>query len=260
MITNTTAIAPTDTWKLSDQFIKPQVGQQISLGLYTQPGDKGDEFSIEAYYKTSGNYLDYKSGANLILNETLERDVIRTRGKAYGVELLYKKPNGKLNGWISYTYLRSLLQVDDPIAGETVNNGNFYPSNFDKPHIASLVANYKFNQRVSISLTSSYSTGRPVTYPLGVFNMGGGQRVFYSERNAFRIPDFFRTDFSMIIENNHRLTQLLHGSWTFGIYNITGRDNPYSVYFVTDGRQVKGYQLPVFATPIPFVTFNLKIR
>jgi len=260
MITNTTAIAPTDTWKLSDQFIKPQVGQQISLGLYTQPGDKGDEFSIEAYYKTSGNYLDYKSGANLILNETLERDVIRTRGKAYGVELLYKKPNGKLNGWISYTYLRSLLQVDDPIAGETVNNGNFYPSNFDKPHIASLVANYKFNQRVSISLTSSYSTGRPVTYPLGVFNMGGGQRVFYSERNAFRIPDFFRTDFSMIIENNHRLTQLLHGSWTFGIYNITGRDNPYSVYFVTDGRQVKGYQLSVFATPIPFVTFNLKIR
>ncbi len=260
MITNTTAIAPTDIWKLSDQFIKPQVGQQISLGLYTQPGDKGDEFSIEAYLKDNMNYLDYKSGAQLILNETLERDVIRTKGKAYGVEVLYKKPLGKLNGWLSYTYLRSFLKVDDPIAGETINKGDFYPANFDKPHIVSLVANYKFNQRVSISLTSTYSTGRPVTYPLGVFDMGGAQRVYYSERNAFRIPDFFRTDVSMIIENNHRLTQLLHGSWTFGIYNITGRDNPYSVYFVTDGRQIKGYQLSVFATPIPFVTFNLKIR
>jgi len=260
MITNTTALSPTDIWKLSDQFIQPQIGQQVSLGLYTQPGSKGDEFSIEAYYKTSKNYLDYKSGASLIMNSNLEQDVIKTRGKAYGVEVLYKKPNGKLNGWISYTYLRSLLQVDDPIAGETINKGNFYPANFDKPHIASVVANYRFSQRVSVSLTSSYSTGRPVTYPLGVFYMGGAQRVYYSERNAFRIPDFFRTDVSMIIENNHRLTQLFHGAWSFGVYNITGRDNPYSVYFVTDGRQIKGYQLSVFATPIPFVTFNLKIR
>ncbi|MFN5480194.1 MAG: TonB-dependent receptor [Chitinophagaceae bacterium] len=260
MITNTTALSPTDIWKLSDQFIQPQIGQQVSLGLYAQPGSKGDEFSIEAYYKSNRNYLDYKSGAELVMNSNLEQDVIRTRGKAYGVEVLYKKPNGKLNGWISYTYLRTFLKVDDPIAGETINKGNFYPANFDKPHIASLVANYRFNQRVSISLTSSYSTGRPVTYPLGVFYMGGAQRVYYSERNAFRIPDFFRTDVSMIIENNHRLTQLFHGAWSFGVYNLTGRDNPYSVYFVTDGRQIKGYQLSVFATPIPFVTFNLKIR
>ena len=260
MITNTTALSPTDIWKLSDQFIEPQIGQQVSLGLYTQPGSKGDEFSVEAYYKTSLNYLDYKSGASLIMNGALEQDVIKTRGKAYGVEVLYKKPNGKLNGWISYTYLRSFLQVNDPLAGETINKGNFYPANFDKPHIASVVANYRFSQRVSISLTSSYSTGRPVTYPLGVFYMGGAQRVYYSERNAFRIPDFFRTDVSMIIENNHRLTQLFHGAWSFGVYNVTGRDNPYSVYFVTDGRQIKGYQLSIFATPIPFVTFNLKIR
>jgi hypothetical protein len=260
MITNTTAISPTDIWKLSDQFIKPQSGQQISIGLYTQPGDKGDEFSIETYYKTSSNYLDYKSGAKLILNENLEQDILSTRGKAYGVEVLYKKPLGKLNGWLSYTFLRTLLQVNDPLAGEVINKGNFYPANFDKPHIASLVANYRFTQRFSISLTSSYSTGRPVTYPIGVFNMGGAQRVYYSERNEFRIPDFFRTDVSMILENNHRINQVLHGSWTFGIYNVTGRDNPYSVYFVTDANQIKGYQLSVFGTAIPFVTFNLKFR
>ena len=260
MITNATALSPTDIWKLSDQFIKPQIGQQVSLGFYTQPGDKGDEFSVEAYYKTSKNYLDYKSGAQLILNSNLEQDILSTRGKAYGIELLYKKPLGKLNGWLSYTYLRTLLQVNDPIAGEVINKGNYYPANFDKPHIASLVANYRFTQRFSISMTSTYSTGRPVTYPLGVFNMGGAPRVYYSERNAYRIPNFFRTDVSVILENNHRLTQLLHGSWTFGVYNLTGRDNPYSVYFVTDANSIKGYQLSVFGSPIPFVTFNLKFR
>ena len=260
MITNTTALSPTDIWKLSDQYIQPQIGHQFSLGLYTQPGIKGDEFSVEAYYKTSSHYLDYKSGAKLILNNTLERDVINTIGKAYGIEVLYKKPIGKLNGWLSYTYLRTFLKVDDPIAGETINGGKFYPANFDKPHIASLVSNYRFTQRFSISLTSTYSTGRPVTYPIGVFNMGGAQRVLYSERNAFRIPDFFRTDFSVILENNHKVTQKIHGSWTFGIYNITGRSNPYSVYFVVNNRQVKGYQLSVFANPIPFITFNLKFK
>jgi len=260
MITNTTALSPTDIWKLSDQFIKPQVGHQLSLGFYTQPGNKGDEFSVEAYYKRNFNYLDYKSGAKLILNNSLERDVINTKGKAYGIEFLYKKPIGKLNGWISYTYLRTFLKVDDPIAGETINGGNFYPANFDKPHIASLVGNYRFTQRFSISLTSTYSTGRPITYPIGVFNMGGAQRVLYSERYAFRIPDFFRTDFSVILENNHKVTQKVHGSWTFGVYNIMGRSNPYSVYFIVNNREVKGYQMSVFANPIPFLTFNLKFN
>ena len=258
MITNTTALSPTDIWKLSDQFIQPQIGQQLSLGIYTQPGNKGDEFSIEAYYKKSFHYLDYKSGAKLILNNALERDVMNTNGNAYGVEVLYKKPIGKLNGWLSYTYLRTFLKVNDPLAGETINGGKFYPANFDKPHIASLVSNYRFTQRFSISLTSTYSKGRPITYPIGVFNMGGAQRVLYSERNAFRIPDFFRTDLSAILENNHKVTQKIHGSWTFGIYNITGRSNPYSVYFIVNNRQVKGYQLTVFANPIPFITFNLK--
>ena len=186
MITNTTALSPTDIWKLSDQFIQPQIGQQLSLGIYTQPGNKGDEFSIEAYYKKSFHYLDYKSGAKLILNNALERDVMNTNGNAYGVEVLYKKPIGKLNGWLSYTYLRTFLKVNDPLAGETINGGKFYPANFDKPHIASLVSNYRFTQRFSISLTSTYSKGRPITYPIGVFNMGGAQRVLYSERKIGR--------------------------------------------------------------------------
>jgi CarboxypepD_reg-like domain/TonB-dependent Receptor Plug Domain len=258
VITNTTAIAPTDIWKLSDQYIRPQKGQQFSIGFYTNPGNKGLELSVEAYYKLSKHYLDYKSGAQLILNPAIERDVISTKGKAYGAEFLIKKPSGKLNGWISYTYSRTFLTVDDPFAGELINKGNYYPANFDKPHIVNLVANYRFTQRFSISMASTYSTGRPITLPIGSFNMGGGPRVYYSERNAFRIPDFFRTDLSVTIEGNHKLTQKLHTSFTFGVYNLTGRDNPYSVYFVSENGETKGYQLSVFASPIPFISFNIR--
>ncbi len=258
MITNTTAISPTDIWKLSDPFVKPQIGEQLSAGIYMQPGTKGIELSFEAYYKRSKNYLDYKSGAKLILNENIERDVINTIGKAYGIEVLLKKPSGKLNGWLSYTYSRTLLKVEDPTAGETINKGEYYPANFDKPHVASFVGNYRVSQRFSFSLTSTYSTGRPITLPIGTFNLGGSPRVYYSERNAYRIPDFFRTDFSMTLEGNHKLSQKVHNSWTFGIYNITGRDNPYSVYFVLENGQIKGYQLAVFATAIPFLSFNLR--
>ncbi|MFZ9661588.1 MAG: TonB-dependent receptor domain-containing protein, partial [Chitinophagaceae bacterium] len=216
MVTNSTAISPTDTWKLSDQFIKPQIGDQLSAGIYMQPGNKGIEISVEAYYKRIKNYLDYKSGAQLLLNKHLEEDVINTRGKAYGIEFLLKKPLGKLNGWLSYTYLRSFLQINDPLAGQTINNGKFYPSNYDKPNIASLVANYKFTQRFSFSMTMSYSTGRPITYPVGIFTLAGQQRVYFSDRNAYRIPDFFRTDFSFILENNHKVTQKFHTSWSLG--------------------------------------------
>ena len=226
--------------------------------LFRSPGKKSIEFSVEVYYKTLRHYLDYKSGAKLVLNQTLERDVINTNGKAYGVEFFVKKPVGKLNGWLSYTYLRSFLKQDDALAGEVINKNEFYPANFDKPHIANLVLNYKFTQRYSLSVSSTYSTGRPITVPVGVFNMGGAQRVYYSDRNAYRIPDFFRTDMSLNIENGHRLKQKVHSSWTLGVYNIAGRDNPYSVYFTLEDGKIKGYQLSVFATAIPFLSFNLK--
>ena len=258
VITNSTALSPTDIWKLSDTHIKPQEGRQVSIGYFWQPGAKSIEISIETYYKTTAHYLDYKSGAQLTLNKHLERDVINTNGKAYGIEFQIKKNIGKINGWLSYTYLRSFLKMDDPIAGEIINNNNYYPANFDKPHILNLIANYKFTQRVGITLNTTYSTGRPITFPIGIFDMAGAPRVFYSARNAYRIPNFFRTDFSMNIENSPHLKQRFHTSWTFGIYNITGRDNPYSIYYTLENGRIRGYQLSVFATAIPFATFNLK--
>jgi hypothetical protein len=260
VLTNTTALSPTDVWKLSDSYIQPLTGRQISLGYYTRLGKKEIELSVEAYYKTSENYLDYKSGAQLILNDNIEQDVIATTGKAYGIELMVKKTTGKLTGWLSYTYSRTFLKANDPLAGESINKGEYYPANFDKPNIASLVANYKFTQRFSVSLTSTYSTGRPITLPIGTFNMGGAQRVLYSDRNAYRIPDFFRTDLSMTFEGNHNVKQKLHTSWTLGVYNLTGRDNPYSVYYVLEDGKINGYQLSIFASAVPFISFNLRFQ
>lgn len=258
MLSNTTAIAPTDIWKLSDMNIKPQQGDQISFGLFKNFKYNTIETSLEVYYKRMKHYLDYKSGAVLVLNHNIETDVVNTQGKAYGLELLIKKTAGKLNGWLSYTYSRTLLKLDDPIAGEQINNGKYYPSNYDKPHDVTLAGNLKISHRFSISTNITYSTGRPITLPIARYSYAGGQRVLYSDRNAYRIPDNFRIDLSMNIEGNHKVHQKTHNSWTIGVYNITGRKNPYSVYFITENGVVKGYKLSIFGSVIPFVNFNIK--
>ena len=258
MLSNTTAIAPTDIWKLSDPNIKPQQGEQVSLGFYKNFKSNTIETSVEVYYKRMTHYLDYKSGAVLVLNHNIETDVINTRGKAYGVELLIKKIAGKLNGWIGYTYSRTFLKVDDPIAGENINNGQYYPSNYDKPHDLSVVGNIRLSHRFSVSSNIVYSTGRPITLPFGMYYYAGAQRVLYSDRNAYRIPDNFRIDLSMNIDGNAKVHQRTHNSWTVGVYNLTGRKNPYSVYFISENGVIKGYKLSIFGSIIPFVNFNIR--
>ena len=258
MLSNTTAMAPTDVWKLSDPHIKPQLGDQVSLGLYKNLRGNTIETSVEVYYKRLRNYLDYRSGATLILNPHIETDVLNSAGKAYGVELMVKKQAGKLNGWISYTWSRTLLHTDDPTAGESVNNGRYYPADFDIPNDVTMVGNFKVNHRFSLSLNMLYYTGRPITLPIGRYYYAGSERVLYSDRNAYRIPDYFRSDFSMNIDGNHKVHQKTHNSWTIGVYNLTGRKNPYSVYFVSENGVVNGYKLSIFGSAIPFVNFNIR--
>lgn len=257
-ISNSTAVTPTDIWKLSDPHILPQTGTQASLGIYRNLKNNTIETSIEVYYKWIKNYLDYKSGANLLMNHHLETDVMNTKGKAYGIEAFVKKSTGKLNGWISYTYSRAFSKQDDLLAGETINGGNWYPSNFDQPHSLAIIANYRFSHRFSLSSNVNYSTGRPITLPIGVFEYEGSQRVLYSDRNAYRIPDYFRMDISMNIEGNHKVHQLTHNSWTVGIYNLFARRNAYSVYFISEGGRVRGYKLSIFGTAIPYLTYNIR--
>ncbi|WP_276361241.1 TonB-dependent receptor [Daejeonella sp. H1SJ63] len=258
LLTNSTAISPTDIWKLSDPNIKPQYGDQFSLGLYRNFKNNTVELSVEGYYKRLKDYLDYKSGASLIMNHHIETDVLNTKGKAYGVEFLIKKPVGKLNGWIGYTYSRTLLKTDDPTVGQLINRGNYYPANFDKPNDLTLVGNYRFSHRFSASFNATYSTGRPITVPVGKYYYAGSLRASYSDRNALRAPDYFRTDFSVNIEGNHKIHQLTHSSWTIGVYNLTGRDNAYSTYFISQKGVIRGYQLSIFGNAIPFVNYNIR--
>ncbi len=258
MLSNTAAIAPTDIWKLSDPNIKPQYGTQASFGIYRNFKSNTIETSVEFYYKSMSDYLDYKSGAVLVLNHHIETDVLSTKGKAYGVELLIRKTTGKLNGWFSYTFSRVLLQMNDSTQGVPVNKGNWYPANYDKPHDFTLVGNLRISHRFSISMNTTYSTGRPITLPIGRYFYAGAERTLYSDRNQYRIPDYFRTDFSMNIEGNHKVHQLLHNSFTIGVYNLTATKNPYSVYYTTENGVINGYKLSIFGSIIPYINYNVR--
>lgn len=255
--TNTT-VSPTDTWKLSDINIKPQEATQYAFGVYKNIKDNMYELSIEGYYKTSNNILDYKVGANLFLNEVLEQEVLQGEGRAYGVEFLLRKTKGRLNGWLGYTYSRSQLKLDSEFAEERVNNGQYFSANFDKPHDLSIVANYKLTKRFSFSANFVYQTGRPVTYPVGTYIFNGAEYVLYSDRNKFRIPDYYRLDIGFNVEGNHKLKKLAHSFWNISIYNVLARNNPYSVYFVTEAGEIKAYKSSIFAIPIPTITYNFK--
>jgi hypothetical protein len=258
MLTNSIAIAPTDIWKLSDTYIPPQVGDQYSIGFYKNLRGSTIETSVEAYYKSMKNAIDYKDGANLIMNHILESDILKGKGKAYGIELLIKKPLGKLNGWMSYTYSRSFIQTKGGFSTETINKGKFYSSSYDKPHALNFIGNYKISRRFNFSLNLVYSTGRPITLPVAKYDMGGAPVVYYSDRNKYRIPDYFRSDISINVEGNHKVKKLAHASWTFAVYNLTSRANVYSVYFTTENSVIKGYKLSIFAQAIPTVTYNFK--
>lgn len=259
MLSNTTAITPTDTWKLCDPYIKPQVGDQVSIGLYKNlRGRNLVETSVEAYYKKLHSTIDYKNGAELLMNSKIETDVLDAKGYAYGIEFLLKKNTGKVNGWLSYAYSRSFLQSKGSFTNEIINRGEKYPNNFDKPHAINFIGNYKFSRRFNFSLNLIYSTGRPITLPVVKYELDGTTRVYYSDRNAFRIPDYFRSDISINFEGNHKIKKLAHSSWTLAIYNLTGRQNAYSVFFITKDGQVKGYKLSIFAQAIPTITYNFK--
>ena len=254
LISNTSSISPIDTWQLSTDRIRPQTGWQAASGLYWTVAGGALDLTLEAYYKRTAHQLDYKSGATTLMNEHLADDLVETYGKAYGVELMAKKSSGKLTGWLSYTYARSLLREMYDRGVATINGGAWYNAPHDKPHEVKLVGNFKLTHRYSLSANLDYATGRPVTLPIGLYNYGNGIRLAYSLRNMYRIPDYFRLDLAVNIDPGHYLRQFTHMSVTLGVYNVTARKNAYSVFF--DGE--KSYLLSVFAYPIPYINLNLK--
>ncbi len=260
MISNTTSISPTDTWKLSDQYIKPQRSGQVSLALYHTLGRKAIETSLEAYYKDLRNVLDYKGGASLLMNEHLETDVIRADGKAYGIEFMIKKQSGDLTGWLSYTYSRTFLKVDGKYDIEKVNGGNYFPADYDKPHDLKIVLNSRFSRRFNMTCNFVYNTGRPVTYPVAFYWYDDMHQVYFSDRNEYRIPDYMRLDLAATLNGNLKAVKLNHSSITFTVYNVLGRYNPYSVFFRTEDGIIRGYEMSIFGRPLFVFSYNFRIR
>jgi len=257
-LSNNTTATPTDIWKLSDLNIKPQEAIQASLGIFKNINGNDYELSLEGYYKSYKNILNYKVGANFLLNEFIETEVLQGPGKSYGLELLLRKNSGSLNGWLSYSYSKSLLKLDGDFAEERINNGAYYPTNFDKPHNLNIIANYKLTKRFSLSSSFTFQSGRPITYPVGKYSTGGSEYLVYSDVNKFRIPNYYRLDIGFNAEGNHKLKKIAHSFWSFSIYNVLGKNNPNAIYFVTTEGKIKAYQSSIFSLPIPTLTYNFK--
>ncbi|MBG0860005.1 MAG: TonB-dependent receptor [Bacteroidales bacterium] len=256
LLSNTTSISPSDTWKLSDYYLKPQVGDQFAIGYYRMLNRKKIEASAEIYYKMIDNLVDFKGGTKLVMNKYIERDLINVEGRAYGVELLFKKQEGRFRWSIGYTYSRILTRTTSNLREERINSGKWFPANFDKPHDLVLTFNYLYSRRFSLSANYTYSSGRPITYPVAAYKVGNIVLTYFSERNKYRIPYYSRLDLSMKISGNLKSKKIAHPHWIFSLYNVLGRQNIYSEYFKYEKNKVQGYMLSVFGRPIPSVSFN----
>ena len=259
MLTNTISIAPTDRWKLCDPFSKPIVGEQYSLGYYRSSNKNNYELSFEIYYKDNKNVSDYKNGADLVNNQNIERDILSGNGRNYGFEFMIKKNTGKLTGWLNYFYSRSELQFKGNTNEETINRGNYYPSNYDKPHNINIVANYRNRRRVSISANFVYSTGRPYTGATFLYSLDNHDVVNYSDRNQLRVPDYYRLDLSLNIDGNLIRKKIAHSFWTVTVYNLTGRKNAYSVFTQVKDGSIKTYMVSIYSVPVFTVSYNFKL-
>ncbi len=260
-ITNTISPSPTDIWKLSDRYIKPEESNQWNIGYYRDFFDQSIEMSLEGYYKSLKNTIAFKNGADLILNETIETEILTGVGRAYGMELLLRKPEGLLKGWVSYTLSRAETRVQGNTIEETLNDGQFFPSDYDRTHDLSVVGIYDIGQQWSLSSTFNFSTGRPVTLPDSKYEYDGVIVPNFSNRNQGRLSDYHRLDLSATYISEKNLNRRFKGSWTFSVYNVYARRNAYSYLFrqsTIDPNQTEIVRYSVLGTIIPSVSYNFK--
>ena len=253
LLTNSTTSSPTDLYVMSSNNIKPEIADQVSTGWFRNFNDNIFEFSAEIYYKWLQNQIDYKDGAQLLVNEDVESQLVYGSGRAYGIELFLKKKYGRFNGWIGYT----LSRTEDKFAA--INDGNYFPATQDRTHDLSVVGIYQLTKRWSLSSTFIYQTGNAVTYPTGKYEVGGLTTFSYSERNGYREPSNNRLDIGATLEGKKH--KKYHSSWTFSIYNVYGHRDPYSITFQnskTVPNTTEALETSIFATPIPSITWNFK--
>jgi hypothetical protein len=252
LLSNSTSANPTDLWIPSSNNVKQEIADQVSAGYYRNFQDNRYEFSSEVYYKKMQNQIDYKNGAQLIANENVESQLQFGEGRAYGWEIFFKRRVGRLTGWISYTLSRTEIKID------RVNQGNWYPAKQDRTHDIALVGIYQANKKWTLSATWIYYTGNAVTFPSGKYQVNGQTAFYYTERNGYRMPAYHRLDVAATLQA--KKTHKFESSWTFSIYNLYGRENPYSIVFQNDPADLSKTQALQYALFrfIPSVTYNFK--
>lgn len=254
---------PTDYWKLSDTYMKPLQSDHYAIGIFRNNKINTLEASVEIYYKKLKNLAEYKTNATLEMQANTETELILANGTNYGIELMVKKNKGKIDGWISYTYSRSLRQTNGVYEDEMVNFNKEYPSAFDKPHDFTVSFNYHVNKRLRFGANFNYATGRPISYPEYSYSEGRNIVVFFSDRNKYRIPDYHRLDFSISLDESLRKLKKWKGSWTFSVLNVYGRKNAYSVFYKKEApsnqnnyKTFTTYKMFIIGQPIPTLTYN----
>jgi hypothetical protein len=252
LVSNSTSSSPTDLWIPSSNNVRPEIADQVSFGYYHNFHNNGYEFSSEIYYKRLQHQIDYKNGAVLLANENVESQLLYGKGRAYGLELYLRKKFGKLNGWVSYT----LSRVEDQFTG--INNGARFPASQDHTHDLSVVGIFKASKKWTFSSTFTYVSGNPVTWPSGKYQVSGQAVFFYTKRNGYRMPDYNRLDIGATLQG--RKTARHESSWTFSVYNLYGRENPYTITFRTDPKdasKTQAVQTALFRM-VPSVMYNFK--
>lgn len=252
-LSNTTTSSPTDVWVPSSNNILPQIADQIALGYYQNIKNNSYRISTEIYYKALQNQIDYRNGANLVLNNEVEAELVYGQGKAYGVELMLEKKKGKLTGWIGYTLSRSLRQFDQ------INEGKEFSARQDRIHDLSVVVMYKLTENLALASTFVYYTGDAVTFPAGKYTVNGQTIPYFTERNGYRFPDYHRMDLGLTyyMKDRKRFEQSLN----FSIYNVYARENAFTISFEEneDTGKTEAVRTALFKI-VPSITYNFKLK
>lgn len=252
LLSNSTTSAPTDLWLPSSNNVKPQISDQVSLGYFRNFKDNEFESSLEVYCKDLKNQIEYKNGAELVFNSTVEAELVFGRGWAYGAELLLKRNYGRLNGWLSYTWAKTMRQFDG------INDGNPFPARQDRTHDLSVVGMYDVGKNLKLSATWVFYTGNAVTFPSGKYEIDGQTIGYYTERNGYRMPNYHRLDIGLTWQR--KKTEKFESSWNFSVYNAYARDNAFYIDFRESEKnpgETEAVQVSLFKI-IPSVSYNFK--
>lgn len=260
LISNTASPTPLDVWTPSDNYIKPQIADQVALGYFKNFNEDNYSLEAETFYKTIKNRIDYIDGADLIANEALEQVILNGEMRSYGLELLFRKNTGKFTGWIAYTLSKSEQKTPGRTANETgINNGNWYRSAYDKTHNLAITSSYKLNKKWNFGANFTLQTGQPVTYPNGQYTYLGITVPSYGTRNENNLPLYHHLDISATLTPKSSQTKKWKGEWVFSIYNLYGRKNAASISFRQnqDSGANEAIKLSIFGM-VPAVSYNFK--